>query len=309
MAILTVLTATALWLAAHPIYEVRPYVPNLGILWSAHFGTGLFGTPDVPGGLNEWAFRLSLPVVTWCGLTTGTGRPGPPSRSGRDHVALLNTAVAGVALLLTAVDFASAVLLAVGACVAGVIGTWRRRDWPALREGAGLVTVGVLVVVVGVAHVASGPLTVPGTHGVGDRLYAVSSIGGAVVLVGLGQVLWRWWRPAAVIAAAVALGAFVHGQLVVDAAYAAAARDARAVLAHLATQADHPEDHDVVLDRVDAHTGVAAFDDVSLRWAVVALHGPGRGSARVGTPEPDDGTTPEVPDLVVSWDDAVGSTP
>ena len=44
-------------------------------------------------------------------------------------------AVAGGAPLLTAVDFAPAVLPAVGARLAGIIGAWRRRARPGPQEG------------------------------------------------------------------------------------------------------------------------------------------------------------------------------
>lgn len=217
--------AATLWLITHPTYPTELRVPNVVVLWSAHFGTGLFGTV----GPSPW-LRWGVAVAVLVGVVVSV--------------------------------------------VAWVLGT---RRW---TDGPPLVLAGLAVWVLGLVYLVSTPDFVSvGDYGWVDRLYAASSLGSAMVLVGLGQLVWRHARAAAV-AGAVALGVLcLYGQAVALTAWSDAGRDVVALMDELGRVADDPaETAFAVGPSLPPRNGVYAVETVSATYALFLAHGEGGGS-------------------------------
>ena len=214
-----------LWLIAHPTYPTQLRVPNPVVLWSAHFGTGLFGSL----GPSPW-LRWGVAVAVLVG-----------------------------------------VVVAVAAWVRGT------RRW---SDGPPLVLTGLAVWGLGLVYLVSTPdFVTVGDHGWVDRLYAASSLGSAMVLVGIGQFVWRRSRSAAV-AGAVGLGVLcVYGQAVALGAWSDAGRDVVALMAELGRVADDPANTSFAVGpSLPPRDGVVALETVSATYALFLAHGDGEGS-------------------------------
>lgn len=184
--ILAAVGAASLWVALHPTYPTSFQVPDVPLLWRAHFGTGLFASNGAPA-----AVRTGL-----------------------------------------------AVLVLVAVVVSAVAWVRGRRTWD---EGPSLVLLGVVVWVGGLLVLVSTPRWVQaGEFGLTDRVFGLSSVGSAMVLVGVLQALWRRARPAGVVWAGGLVGVCLLGQYVALHSWSAAGEDARAMLDHLQTVAVHP---------------------------------------------------------------------
>jgi hypothetical protein len=164
---------------------------------------------------------------------------------------------------------ATVVLLA--AC-AGITLALGRVSLPSFRVGAGAaewaVLAGVVVIAAGLlpfARYAYEPL------GVGDRAMFLSSMGGALVLAGIGAILHRVRSAIAVVAAAVLLAGAGTARVQRAGHWAAAADDATAIVA--AVQAAVPQPHGpiVVGPSPVEHGDVAAFQDASHLRLALAL--------------------------------------
>ena len=153
-------------------------------------------------------------------------------------------------------------LVAVGlvAClVAWLAGQRDREDGPALA------LTGVVVILLGAVGFVNLGL---GTEGIGmqDRLLAVSSVGAALVLVGVLQFAHRHLRVAAAVAAVVLVGVLVAGQFVSLRSWARAGEDAVAINRFVAAvadpSADNPVDVTVGSERRE-HNGVIGISEPS----------------------------------------------
>jgi hypothetical protein len=117
-----------------------------------------------------------------------------------------------------------AIVLAVLALVAFARGERGRDDGPLLVLAGGVVMgLGALGVLLNAAE----------TFGMTDRNYAVSSVGGVMVWIGLFQFVARRWRPAAFTLAVVWCAVCLVGQVVSLRSWSRAGDDVVALLHHL----------------------------------------------------------------------------
>lgn len=127
-------------------------------------------------------------------------------------------------------------VLAVVAVVLTAAGVAWLRGERGRESGPGLVAIGVAVLVSGAWIAFVLPI---GSHGVVDRLYAVSTIGSAIALVGAYRFL-QSYKPALALAAAGALVAVcLAGQFVALRSWSDAGADAVALLRHI--ERHHPD--------------------------------------------------------------------
>ena len=165
----------------------------------------------------------------------------------------------------------------VAAIAAWLAGRRDREDGPAL-------------VLWGLAAIALGSLAVLnlglGQEGIGmqDRLLAVSSIGAAMVLVGVLQLVWHHLRVAAVVAGAVLLVVLAAGQFVSLRAWARAGEDAIALQRFVAAIADPSAETPVdvtVGPGTREHNGVIAISEGTGSAAASYLLRFGEGAGRL----------------------------
>lgn len=186
----------------------------------------------------------------------------------------------------------------VASAVAWILGKRGRED------GAALALAGVLVMVLGsVAFVSIGL----GRDGIGmqDRLLAVSSIGAAMVLVGVLQLVSRYARGVAIAGGVVLGGVLVAGQFVSLRAWATAGEDALAVNDFVAAVADPSNEApvDVTLGpTARGHNGVLGISshNGSAQAAYQLRFGRDAGDVRVvRSPEEFVARTPD--ELLLDW--------
>ncbi|MBL8778924.1 MAG: hypothetical protein JNK12_23550 [Acidimicrobiales bacterium] len=224
----------AVWLITHPTYPTELRVPDVGLLWSAHFGTGLFGTVGPP---------------TWL----------------RDGVAVL-------------------VLVGVILCVVA----WLRgaRSW---QEGPSLVLAGLAVWGLGLAYLVSTPDFVDvGDHGWVDRLYAASSLGSAMVLVGIGVFVWRRQRMVALVGAGAFAALCLYGQAVALGSWSDAGQDVVALMDELGRAVEDPGATSFAVGpSLPPRNGVYSLETVSATYALFLAHGDRGGSVFIAN-HPDE---------------------
>ena len=192
------------------------------------------------------------------------------------------------------------VLALVLATTVAAVAAWLRgeRDREA---GPALVLDGLVLMALGAWIAVVLPI---GSHGVVDRLYAVSTIGSAFVLVGLHRYLRARQRALAVGAAAVLLACCVAGTFVALRSWSDAGADAVALMRHLEQEyPDAASRRFVVGPEPVYRNGVAGVTAGHDKWTGWAWFGTRDGLVRVAGAgdEPGDGET------VVRWDDVLGS--
>lgn len=170
---------------------------------------------------------------------------------------------------------------------------------------------GPVLVLWGVAVIALGSLAWLnlglGQEGIGmqDRLLAVSSIGAAMVLVGVLQLAWRHLRGAAVVAAVLLVGVLVIGQFVSLRAWARAGEDAIALQRFLALVADPSPDAPVdvtVGSGLREHNGVIGIDEGNGSAAGAYLLAFGEGSGRLRLVRDEAEFVPVLPgERLIDW--------
>lgn len=164
-----------------------------------------------------------------------------------------------------------------------VVGRWL---WSRARPdlGVGLVLGGLVLMAAGVAPAMTRHLVAMGMI---DRLYAVSSIGAAMVVVGLGVRLASRSRQAAGAAAAVLLVVCVVGQVIAARSWSDAGHDGRRLLAELAARDVDPAERTfVVLGGPDDRNGVIALTEASGAHAAFKVtFGDGDGTLVIGRPD------------------------
>lgn len=186
-------------------------------------------------------------------------------------------------------------------CLA-LVAFWRGdRD---VRRGPGLVVLGLVVLLVGVLHLVT-DATRPVPYGMGDRLYAISSIGGAMVLVGVVQLVWSRSRPTAVVASTagvlLATAALVTGL----SGWSRAGHEAADHLAGLVALAERPppiEDQPVDGPAVGVHQGVIPLDVIAARWGLRAVDPDAARQVRLVAPG-SEAPEPAPREVVVQWRD------
>lgn len=199
--------------------------------------------------------------------------------------------------------FVTAALVAglAGLCVIMWLGGERGR-----RQGPSLVVVGLAVMAVALPAALSVPV---GPLGFADRLYGLSSVGAALVLVGVGTWVARRRREAVVVGAGALVAICLVGSVVALRSWSRAGADGVALLDHLPEAAEDPAATTfVVVPVAPSRNGVVGMSSPTggaqqayeLRWR------DGTGSLFVAEaplfepPEEGDGT------VVVDWDDVLG---
>ncbi len=213
-----VIAATA-WSRAHPVYPMEWRLPSPRLLWSGHFGIGLFGSLSTPERL----------------------------------VAIVGASIAGGVVV----------------CL-----LWWLRGDRARSAGPSLVVAGLCVFVLGLVVALT---TTTGVLGFNDRLYAVSSVGAAMMLVGIGTFLWRR-APVLTVALALAMVAAVAvGQFVSLRSWSHAGADVVALMDYLERTYPDP-----------AHTNFVVGPEQKIRNNVIGASSPFGGADaafRVAFPE------------------------
>ncbi|MBV8161780.1 MAG: hypothetical protein JO265_12720 [Acidimicrobiia bacterium] len=153
--------------------------------------------------------------------------------------------------------------LLAGVAAAGVAVVLWRLLAPSFRGrvvlGDGLVLAGLLTIALGTLPFVKFPITV---LGINDRADVITSIGGAMVWVGLGDLLWRATRrrPAVVVGAALAfLCCVVPARFQRDQSYWRAGEDAEQLLAALRRTFPHPSGPIVVGPAARNRNGVVGL--------------------------------------------------
>lgn len=170
-------------------------------------------------------------------------------------------------------------------------------------DGPGLVVAGGAVMVLGALVGLNRHLV---TSGLGDRLYVASSVGAAMALVGLGQLLWRR-RPALAVGAGIALvGVCITGQVVSLGSWSQAGSDGEALLHDLARRSEQPEDTDWVIGPEPlTRNGVLVMQSWDGTYALQLLYGRGAGSIRIAA-NPSEFRREHPTDQLVRWKDVAG---
>ena len=170
-----------------------------------------------------------------------------------------------------AVFFLAAVVVTLVAWVRG------RRGWD---EGPSLVLLGMVVWAGGLVVLVSTPLWVQaGEFGLTDRVFGLSSMGSAMVIVGVGQYLWRRVPPVVVVGAVGLVGVLLAGQYVALHAWSQAGDDAVAMLDHLAEVSDTPnETVFMVGPDYPVRNNVISLEADAVYYANKHVNGPGAGN-------------------------------
>ena len=210
--------------------------------------------------------------------------------------------------------FALSAALVAGAAatclVAWLLGQRARQDGPSM------VLAGVLLVGVG--------LPVAFTLGVdplgfGDRVLGISSIGVALVLVGIGTWLWPRARNVALVAGAALLLAGAVGQVVALRSWSQAGRDVVALMRYVEALPDPEQTHVWVEPGPLSRNGVigtssptgGANEEYLRRFPAADPDGPNVGVEPTGSVTIADGSGAPPPDgvLVVTWDEVLRGAP
>lgn len=199
--------------------------------------------------------------------------------------------------------FVAAALVAglAGLCVIMWLGGERER-----HQGPSLVVVGLAVMVVALPAALSVPV---GPLGFADRLYGLSSVGAALVLVGVGTWVARRRREALVVGSAALVTTCLVGSVVALRSWSRAGQDGVALLDHLPEAAEDPAGTDfVVVPVAPSRNGVVGMSSPTggaqqayeLRWrdATGSLF---VAEAPLFEPPEEGGGT-----VVVDWDDVLG---
>ena len=169
------------------------------------------------------------------------------------------------------------------------------------ESGPGLVVSGLALLTVGAWIAFVLPI---GSHGVVDRLYAVSTIGSAIALVGA----YRYLRSFTPVLAAVGAGALVAvcltGQFVALRSWSDAGADAVALLRYLERHHPDPADQRFVVGPTPPYrNGVVGVSGGHAKWALWTRAGVGSGDIR--TTETEQQFVAEEGEILVTWRDVL----
>lgn len=205
------------------------------------------------------------------------------------------------------------VRLALGAVVAmGVVAclvSWLRGNRE-MAAGPSLALAGLAVMLAGLASLPfGGGFLAFAEVGDKDRLYAVSSIGAAMVFVGIGCLIWHHSRLLAQVAGAALVLVCLVGQVVSLRSWSRAGDDGVALMNHLAELSPDPGGTGWVVGPVRPwRNGVITLDTDSATHALRFHYGDGDGFVRITGNEEE--YEIEEPDTVrVPWSDVVDDPP
>lgn len=272
--LLAVPAAVAIVLVPGPL--LRTPAPRRVAWWSrATLLLAVFGATarSLIDPIYESTARLPDPMVVWWGHF-GSGLLGSTRVPGWQQL--------GMVLL-------AAVLVA--AC-AWLLGDRSREAGPTL------VVVGLLVLGLGLG---AGFVIPMGTAGMSDRLHVTSSIGSALVLVGLVRFVRTLAPPLVVPAVAALITVCLVGQVVGSRAWTRADDDVVQLMAAIESRsADPANDRILVGPTPIQRDGVRSASGSELRWVVALRHGSGRGTIRLAQNASEMGDTSDF-DLVLRW--------
>jgi hypothetical protein len=156
-------------------------------------------------------------------------------------------------------------------------------------RATGLVLAGLAVIGLGTLAFARYPIS---AVGLGDRSNAVSSVGTALLWVGIGTLLWERQRIVGAVAAALFVAVLAVGHVQRDVDYARAGRDTTRILAAIRAVQDRRPDLDVVVGpQMPTHKRILGLIGV-MDQAVQADSGDLRRRARVASDGADFARTP-----------------
>lgn len=196
----------------------------------------------VEGGMSWWDRAKILAAVGAASLWAAL-HPTYPTSFQVPDVASLWRAHYGTGLFAStdppALLRSGIAVLVLLAAALSLVAWWRgRRSWD---DGPSVVLLGVVVWAAGLLVLVSTPQWVQaGEFGLTDRVFGLSSMGAAMVFVGIGLTLWRWSPPVAVVAGLALALVCLSGQYVALNSWSTAGDDARALLDHLEEVAEYP---------------------------------------------------------------------
>ena len=203
--------------------------------------------------------------------------------------------------------------LAIGAAVAvGVVAclvSWLRGNRE-MGAGPSLALAGVALMLVGLASLPfGGGFLAIAEVGDKDRLYSVSSIGAAMVFVGIGCLIWRRNRIVAGVLAGAVVAVCLAGQVVSLRSWSRAGDDGVALMNHLAEVAPEPGETGWVVGPVRPwRNGVITLDSDSATHALRVHYGDGDGFVRIAGNDQEFAI--EEPNTIrVLWSDVVEDPP
>lgn len=186
-------------------------------------------------------------------------------------------------------------------------GLWVRGDrrWDG---GPAIAVTGLVVMAMGLATInATGAAPDGAETGSVDRLFTVSSIGSAFLLVGIGLTLHERRRRLARAGAAGLVVTCLIGTVISARTWAEASDGAAEVVGALGSASEDPSNTDfVIVPGNQWHRGVTGQSSWSLTAAQMQEYGEGRGSSLLV----DDHPQPVTPDeVVIDWADVLGHDP
>jgi len=208
----------------------------------------------------------------------------------------------GLGLFGSSTTPATAVAVAGGLFAAGTavcLVAWVRGERRA-AQGPPLVLAGLAIIAVGSPAVFT---LGAGSLGFADRLYGVTTIGSALVVVGVATWCWRRSETLAGLAVAAFVALCLVGQVVQLRAWSDAGADIVALLDYIEAQPD-PDSTVWVIDAAPVHDGVVGASSptggANHAYRLVYPE-PDGGRLRIGYGEPPDGA------VVLTWDEVLGS--
>lgn len=194
-------------------------------------------------------------------------------------------------LLLRGLEMA--VALGLLACVvAWLCGDRSRATGPVLGiAGAAVMVLGLTLVV-----------AVPGgLFGLSNRLYGLSSVGAAMILVGIGVLVWHHLRTAAVVVGVAFVVLVAAGQFVALRAAHQAGDDATALLRYLDTAAESPETTSFLVEPRPEHNGFYSLDYLFDLYAYRLTY-PNASGELVIAATPEEFLAPAPGQVSITWD-------
>lgn len=186
------------------------------------------------------------------------------------------------------------------ALLAAAVVAWLRGD-RGRESGPGLVVAGLALLAAGAWIAFVLPI---GSHGVVDRLYAVSTIGSAVALVGGYRYLRTLRPPLATAAAVVLVVVCLAGQFVALRSWSDAGADAVALMRYLERHyPDAAEQRFVVGPTPPYRNGVLGVSGGHGKWTQWTWFGVKGGNIR--TAETADSFVPSAGEIAVAWSDVL----
>lgn len=193
-----------------------------------------------------------------------------------------------------------AVALGLVACVIA----WLRGD-RSRRTGPLLAIAGAAVMGLGLTLVVAVP---GGLFGLGNRLYGLSSVGAAMIVVGIGVLLWQHLRTAAVVGALAFVAIAAAGQFIALRAAHEAGDDAVALIRYLDTAAEQPENTSFLVEPRPQHNGFYAIDNLFDLYAYQLAYPHAQGELVIASTQ-EEFQAPAPGQVTITWAQVRGEEP